>query len=62
MLIKIQVTPELRVKVSVGVLVMVSVDVIGRVLEVVVVPMASLLDDVSPVEVVQVLGGGGRTV
>lgn len=62
MLIKIQATPELRVKVSVGVLVMVSVDVIDRVLEVVVVPMASLLDDVSPVEVVQVLGGGGRTV
>lgn len=62
MLIKIQVTPELRVKVSVGVLVMVSVDVIDRVLEAVVVPMASLLDDVNPVEVDQVLGGGGRTV
>lgn len=41
---------------------MVSVDVTDRVLEEVVVPMASLLDEVSSVEVDQVLGGGGKTV
>lgn len=57
------------VRVSIGVLVpvttMVEVEVnvvSGPVrVEEVVVPMASLLDEVSPVEVDHVLGGGGRT-